>query len=71
MVETGSMLNSRPLTHVADVPQNEQPITQNHFLVQRPYNSLPPGDFFVNHASILQVVEELGAAYEPRLETPS
>ena len=45
MVETESMLNSRPLTHVADVPDNEEPITPNHFLVQRPYNSLPPGDF--------------------------
>ena len=45
MVETKSMLNSRPLTHVADVPDNEEPITANHFLVQRPYNSLPPGDF--------------------------
>ena len=45
MVETESMLNSRPLTHVADVPDNEEAITPNHFLVQRPYNSLPPGDF--------------------------
>ncbi|XP_075256645.1 uncharacterized protein LOC142349118 [Convolutriloba macropyga] len=45
MVETKSMLNSRPLTHVADVPDNEEPITPNHFLVQRPYKSLPPGDF--------------------------
>ena len=45
MVETESMLNSRPLTHVADVPHNEQPITQNHFLVQRPYISLQPGDY--------------------------
>ena len=45
MVETESMLNSRPLTHVADVPDNEEPITPNHLRVQRPYNSLPPGDF--------------------------
>ncbi|XP_075247043.1 uncharacterized protein LOC142340354 [Convolutriloba macropyga] len=45
MVETESMLNSRPPTHVADVPDNEEPITPNHFLVQRLYNSLPPGDF--------------------------
>ena len=44
-VETESMLNSQPLTHVADVPDNEEPITPNHFLVQRPYNSMPPGDF--------------------------
>ena len=45
MVETESMLNSRLLTHVADVPDNEEPITPNPFLVQRPYNSMPPGDF--------------------------
>ena len=45
MVETESMLNSRPLTHVADVPDKKEPITPNHFLVQRPYNSMPPGDF--------------------------
>ena len=45
MVETESMLNSRLLTHVADVPNNEEPITTNRFLLQRPYNSMPPGDF--------------------------
>ena len=45
MVETESMLNSQPLTHVADVPDNEEPITPNQFLVQTTYNSLPPGDF--------------------------
>ena len=39
------MLNTRPLKHVADVPDNEEPIDPNDFLVQRPYNSLPPGDF--------------------------
>ena len=45
MVETESLLNSRPLTHAADVPDNEEPITPNHFLVQRPYNSMPTEDF--------------------------
>ena len=45
MVETESMLNSRTLARVADLPDNEEPITPNHFLVQRPYNSMPPGDF--------------------------
>ena len=45
MVETESMQNCRPLTHAADVPENEEPITPNHFLVQRLYNSRPPGDF--------------------------
>ena len=45
MVETESVLKSRPLTHVADVPDNEEPINPNYFLVQRPYNSMPPGGF--------------------------
>ena len=72
MVETESMLNCRPFTYVADVPDNEEPITPNHFLVQRPYNSMPPRDFSSTMpASILQVVKKCTAAYEPRLETPS
>ena len=39
------MLNSRPLTHVADQPENEEPLTPNHFLLHRPYANLPPGVF--------------------------
>ncbi|XP_075254797.1 uncharacterized protein LOC142346173 [Convolutriloba macropyga] len=45
MVEIQSLLNSRPLTHVPDVPNNEELITPKHFLVRRPYNSLLPGQF--------------------------
>ena len=45
MVETESILNSRPLTNVAEQPDNEEPLTPNHFLIQRPFNSLPPGHF--------------------------
>ena len=45
MVETESVLNSRPLTNVAEHPDNEEPLTPNHFLIQRPFNSLPPGQF--------------------------
>ncbi|XP_075254905.1 uncharacterized protein LOC142346276 [Convolutriloba macropyga] len=45
MVETESMLNFQQLTHVVDVPDNEEPITPYQFLVQRTYNSLPPRDF--------------------------
>ena len=45
MVETESILNSRPLTNVAEQPDNEEPLTPNHFLIQRPFNSLPPGQF--------------------------
>ena len=41
LVETEAILNSRPLTIVADLPANEMPLTPNHFLI----NSLPPGKF--------------------------
>ena len=40
-----AILISRPLTDVADQPDNEEPVTSNYFLVQRPYSSLPPGNF--------------------------
>ena len=45
MVEVEAILSSRPLTNVADQPENEEPLTPNHFLIQRPYSSLPPGNF--------------------------
>ncbi|XP_075256639.1 uncharacterized protein LOC142349113 [Convolutriloba macropyga] len=45
MVETESILNSRPLTNVAEQPDNEEPLTPNHFLIQRPFKSLLQGQF--------------------------
>ena len=45
MVEVEAIPNSRPLTNVADQPENEEPLTPNHFLIQRPYSSLAPGNF--------------------------
>ena len=45
MVETESILNSRPLTNVSEQPDNEEHLTPNHFLIQRPFNSLPLGQF--------------------------
>ena len=45
MIEVEAILNSRPLTKVARQPDNEEPLTLNHFLIQRPYSSLPPGSF--------------------------
>ena len=45
LVETEAILNSRPLTIVADLPENEMLLTPNHFLNNRPFNSLPPGKF--------------------------
>ncbi|XP_075262504.1 uncharacterized protein LOC142354120 [Convolutriloba macropyga] len=45
LAESEAILNSRPLTNVADLPDNEMPLTPNHFLISRPFNSLPPGKF--------------------------
>ena len=45
MVEVEVILNSRPLTNVACQPDNEEPLTLNHFLIQCPYSSLPSGNF--------------------------
>ena len=44
-METESILNSRPLTNVAEQPDTDEPLTPNHFLIQRSLNSLPPGQF--------------------------
>ena len=45
MVETEAMMISRPLTNVSDALKNDEPLTLNHFLLQRLLNSLPPGVF--------------------------
>ena len=45
LAESEAIMNSRPLTNVADLPDNEMPLTPNHFLISRPFNSLPPGKF--------------------------
>ena len=45
LVESEAILNSRPLTNVADLPDNEMPLTPNHFLISRPFKSLPSGKF--------------------------
>ena len=45
LTETEMILNSRPLTIVTDYPENDEPLTPNHFLIQRPFSSLPPGVF--------------------------
>ena len=41
VAETELTLNSRPLTHVADQPENKEPLTPNHFLLHRPFANLP------------------------------
>ena len=54
MVETESILNSIPLTNVAEQPDNEEPLTPNHFLIQRPFNRLPPGRLGDQQPAILK-----------------
>ena len=45
LVETEAILNSTPLKIFADLPENDMLLTSNHFLINRPFNSLPPGKF--------------------------
>ena len=45
IVEIESILNSRPLSNVAEQPDNEEPLTPSNVPIQRPFNSLPPGQF--------------------------
>ncbi|XP_075253189.1 uncharacterized protein LOC142344990 [Convolutriloba macropyga] len=65
MVEVEAILNSRPMTNVADQLENEEPLTPNHFLIQRPYSSLPLGNFgdqqtasFKNWKHVQQLMKE-------------
>ena len=43
MFKAEAMMNSRNITNVSDALKNEELLTPNHFLLQRPHNSLPPG----------------------------
>ena len=60
MFEVEGLLNSRPLTNVADRPENEELHTPNHFLIQRPYSSLPPGSFGDKNS---QLVSRTGSTF--------
>uniref|UniRef100_A0A5S6Q4U6 Integrase catalytic domain-containing protein n=1 Tax=Trichuris muris TaxID=70415 RepID=A0A5S6Q4U6_TRIMR len=42
VVEVEGLLNGRPLTHVSSDVRDAEPLTPNHFLLGRPYASLPP-----------------------------
>ena len=43
--EVEATLNSRPLCAVSDDPNDLQPLTPNHLLMQRTVSALPPGTF--------------------------
>ena len=42
------------MTNVAEQPDNEESLTPNHFLIQRPFNSLPPAQFGDQQPAILK-----------------
>uniref|UniRef100_A0A5S6QTJ4 Integrase catalytic domain-containing protein n=1 Tax=Trichuris muris TaxID=70415 RepID=A0A5S6QTJ4_TRIMR len=42
VVKVEGLLNGRPLTHVSSDSRDAEPLTPNHFLLGRPYASLPP-----------------------------
>ena len=43
--EVESILNSRPLCATSDDPNDCEPLTPNHLLLQRTVHALPPGSF--------------------------
>ena len=45
LTEVESILNSRPLSPASDDPNDCEPLTPNHLLLQRPVHALPPGSF--------------------------
>ena len=46
MCEVEGIINSRPITHVSSDINEPEPLTPNHLLLLRGYDSLPWGDFF-------------------------
>ena len=45
LTEVESILNSRLLFAVSDDPNDYEPLTPNHLLLQRAVHALPPGSF--------------------------
>ena len=54
-----TLLNSPPLTKVADVPDSEPPLAPKHFIIQRPYNLRPNGNIQLNNDCNTEVKENL------------
>ncbi len=52
LCEATSMLNARPLTDLSVDPQDESPLTPNHFLLGRPHPHIPPDVFETTESSL-------------------
>ena len=65
LMETEAILNSRPLTKVAELPDNEMLLTPNHFLISDPFSSLPPGKFDNSSPAIFRIWGIFATIAEP------
>jgi hypothetical protein len=45
LAEVMAILNARPLTHLSVDPEDESPLTPNHFLLGRAHPHIPPDLF--------------------------
>ena len=45
LTEVEAILNSRPLCAASDDPDDQEPLTPNHLLLQKAVHNLPPGSF--------------------------
>ncbi|XP_036340511.1 uncharacterized protein LOC118749837 [Rhagoletis pomonella] len=45
LIETGNMVNARPLTHLPVTPEEPEPLTPNHFLLGCPNSTQTPAPF--------------------------
>ena len=76
LVESEAILYSRPLKIVADLSDKEMPLTPNHFLIGRPFNSLQPGKFgsqipasFRNWRNLQQIMNQFWKRLVKEYET--
>ena len=67
MAEVEAILNSRPLKNNEDQPHNEELLTPNQFLIQRPFSSLAPESFGDQRQSYFQELQARSAVDESLL----
>ena len=64
LAEVKATLNSRPLCAVSDDPNDLQPLTPNHLLLQRTVSALPPGTF-VKEDMLFRQTSTKSASWRP------